>query len=183
MSRSNPKFTRPTSLCRWWWWSRQRWWWAWQWWWWRWGGGSMQRVVVGSWLSSLNAFHQSPLASKTLTVNHSMVIIIVCLCFWLALGLYDLIFYIFQCLDSFASNTLTQSVILYLNWNFYNTIDFIVFQDFFSKIWSCNCKMHFLSSINLRKCTKSGNILKEFCKTLHCYEMRIWSSLAVWTLK
>ena len=24
--------------------------------------------------------------------------------------------------------------------------------------------MHFLSSINLRKCTKSGNILKEFCK-------------------
>ena len=34
-------------------------------------------------------------------------------------------------LDSFASNTLTQSVILYLNWNFYNTIDFIVFQDFF----------------------------------------------------
>ena len=39
------------------------------------------------------------------------------------------------------------------------------FKIFFSKIWSCNCKMHFLSSINLRKCTKSGNILKEFCKT------------------
>ena len=58
-----------SSLGGWWWWRRQWWWWR------RWG--SMQRVVVGSWLCSVNAFHQSPLASKTLTVNHSMMMMMV----------------------------------------------------------------------------------------------------------